>query len=138
MKTTLLMGLMLVLAVACGKDKKSNSSSNVFGNQIGVAQAVEGYVVMPVAGYGGQLYIEAGGRQYQLGQVSPQAGQVLNQMAQGMYRPSSQNSHIVKFRSRITAALSGYGYGNGGYSVGGYQPQPTQSNMLDVQSIQPY
>ncbi|MBY0516355.1 MAG: hypothetical protein K2P81_05575 [Bacteriovoracaceae bacterium] len=133
----LMLLVVLVLTVACGKDK-SSSSSNVFGSQYGVAQTAEAFVVMPRAGQAGQLYIEAGGRQYQLGQVQQQAQMVLQQMAQGMYQPYVINTQIVKFRCRVTATPSAYGYGGGvGYPNGGYQ-QPVNSNILDVQAIQPY
>lgn len=130
---------LLILAAACGKDNKSSSSGNVFGSQYGVAQTVDGYVVMPRAGMGGTTYIEAGGRQYQIGQVSQMAQQTLMAMAQGQIQPTLINTQIVKFRSRITASTSMYGGGYGGaYPPTGYPQQPINTNMLDIQALQPF
>jgi hypothetical protein len=129
---------LLILAAACGKDK-SSSNSNVFGSQYGVAQTVDGYVVMPRLGMGGSPYIEAGGRQYQIGQISQMAHQTLMAMQSGQIQPTLINTQIVKFRSRITASTSMYGGGyGGGYPPSGYPQQPINTNMLDIQALQPF
>ena len=138
MKTTLLMGLMLVFAVACGKDKKSSSGSSF---RSGVSSVEEGLVIIP-NNYQVLPTISVGGRVYSISTyaTSQSAWQTLNMLfsGQGGYPPRSQDANSRTYRARITATLSVGGYGNNGYSVGGYQPQPTQSNVLDVQSIQPY
>ena len=91
---------------------------------------------MPRAGQAGSLYIEAGGRQYSIGQMSQQAQMVLQQMAQGYYQPYSINNQIVKFRARITGSTGYYGTSTGYYNSS--YNQSYSSNVLNVTGLQPY
>jgi hypothetical protein len=132
MKLNLLFtGLLVLLAVACGKDDKSSSSSNAFRSGLGTD---DGYVLIPVMG--GQPMIAAGGGTYQIQPMNQQVIQVINAMYSGQIQPYRVDSQFARFRARISGSLNQYSGSVNGYSVGGYQP-PVQSNVLYVQSIQP-
>lgn len=138
MKTTLLVGLMLVFSVACGKKDSSSSGSSAFRS--GVSATDEGLVIIP---NNTQIMptISVSGRVYSISTygTSQSAWQTLNALYSGStgIPPRSQDANGRTYRARITASLSMGGYGQNGYAAGGYQ-QPVQSNVLDVQSIQPY
>jgi hypothetical protein len=137
MKTTLLMGLMLVLAVACGKKESNSSSGSAFRSGLGTG---DGFVLVPLANGqpvpGSRPLIKAGGGTYQLQEMNQQVFDTVNAMYRGQIQYSKVDSQYAYFRVRVSGSLTP-NIGNTGYSVGGYQPQPTQSNILYVQSIQP-
>jgi len=121
--------LLILLAVACGKDDKSSNSGSSFRSGLGTD---DGYVLIPVMG--GQPVVQAGGGTYQIQPMNQQVIQVINAMYAGQIQPYRVDSQYARFRARISGSLNQYS-GTTGYSVGGYQ-QPV-GNVLYVQSIQP-
>lgn len=122
------------LLVACGKKDKKNSSA-AFSSQYGVSSCAKSLVIIP---YQGNPTINAKNVNYQIGQGSSQAAiQVIYAMYNGQIgvQPYTQTPTERHYRANVCGMLSSYG--GTGYSAGGYQ-QPVNSNMLDVQSIQPY
>ena len=136
----IVLGALLTLAFACGKKNESgSSSSDGFSSRLGVSSCEKSIVIIPTSAQTlPSLVVDS--RTYQVGQgTSQQAWQTLTAMYYGQagVPPYSQTSQDRRYRATVCATPSSYGYGQSGYSVGGYQ-QPANPYVLDIQSIQPY